>query len=67
MKDDIAIRKAALLKTARMAVRLRHSLEADAELAVVLPRIENLFTQAVQRGELPEVAALLQDVIDNNH
>ena len=64
MKDEIELRKAALLKAARSAVRLRHSLAADEELNRVLPEVERLFTQSVQKGELPEVAALLTAVIN---
>jgi hypothetical protein len=60
-KDDIELRRAALLKAARSAVRLKHSLAADAELNELLPRVETAFMQAVQRGELPEVAGLLRD------
>ena len=31
-KDDIALRKAAMFKAARSAVRLKHSIAADAEI-----------------------------------
>lgn len=62
-KDDIALRKAALLKAARSAIRLRHSIAADEELNEVLPRLEGMFNDAVQRGVLPSVAVLLSDLL----
>ncbi len=60
-KDDIALRKAALFKAARSAVRLRHSLNADAELNELLPVLERTFVSAVSRGVLPEVAVMLRE------
>jgi hypothetical protein len=60
-KDDIDLRRQALLKTARAAVRLKHSLAADAELNDLIPELERRFDAYVQRGELPEVARLLRD------
>jgi hypothetical protein len=59
MKDDIQIRRAALLKAARSMTRLRHSLAADAELNETLPRLEAAFDTAVNSGRLPPVAELL--------
>lgn len=60
-KDDIAMRKAVLLKAVRSNVRLRHSVEADVELNEVLPEVERMFDSAVQRGELPSVEVLLKE------
>lgn len=60
-KDDIELRHAALIKAAKSAVRLRYSIAADAELNEVLPALDRAFTAAIQRGELPEVAALLSE------
>lgn len=60
-KDDIELRKRALFKAARSAVRLRHSIEADAELNELLPRLERQFDSAVSRGVLPEVALMLRE------
>lgn len=60
-KDDIELRRAALLKAARSAIRLKHSIEADAELNTVLPAVELAFDSAVQSGTLPEVAVLLAE------
>ena len=60
-KDDIALRRAALMKAARSAIRLRHSLAADAELNEVIPQLERDFNAAIQRGYVPEVAVMLRD------
>lgn len=60
-KDDIALRRAAMLKAARSAVRLRHSLAADEELNEVLPRLEREFNAAVQQGILPSPAEMLRE------
>lgn len=60
-KDDIELRKRALFKAARSAVRLRHSLEADAELNDLLPVLERAFDSSVSRGILPEVATMLRE------
>jgi hypothetical protein len=60
-KDDIELRKRALFKAARSAIRLRHSLEADAELNELLPQLERAFDSAVSRGTLPEVATMLRE------
>lgn len=60
-KDDIELRRAALLKAARSAIRLKHSIAADAELNEALPALERAFNQAIQRGEVPEVAKLLRE------
>lgn len=60
-KDDIELRKRALFKAARSAVRLKHSLEADAELNEVLPQLERAFDSAVSRGVLPDVALMLRE------
>ncbi len=62
-KDDIEVRKTALLKAARSLVRLRHSLAADAELNEVLPRVAREFDRSVQDGTLPQVAQLLAEFI----
>ena len=46
--------RVSLLKTIRTAVRLRHSLAADAELNDLLPRAEQKFNAAVLAGRLPD-------------
>ena len=60
-KNDIELRRAALLKAGRSAVRLRHSLAADAELNEVIPALELAFDRALMQGTVPEVAALLRE------
>jgi hypothetical protein len=60
-KDDIELRKRALFKAARSAVRLRHSLNADAELNDLLPALERAFDMSVSRGVLPEVKVMLRE------
>lgn len=60
-KDEITLRRAALLKAARSAIRLRHSLAADAELNEVLPALELAFDKAITHGELPKIALLLRE------
>jgi hypothetical protein len=65
-KDDIELRRAALLKAARSMVRLRHSLAADAELNDVLPRVERVFDAQVAAGELPSVAGLLTEFVEGD-
>lgn len=60
------LRKAALLKALRAAIRLKHTLAADAELNDRLPDAEAAFDAALQRGELPDridLDALAQEVV----
>lgn len=58
-KDEVAMRRAAMLKTARSVVRLRHSIAADMELNEVLPRLEASYDASVADGILPETSALM--------
>lgn len=53
-RDKVEMARANMLKTIRTAVRLRHSLEADAELNEVLPQAQARFDAAVMRGVLPD-------------
>jgi hypothetical protein len=46
--------RANMLKVVRAAVRLKHSINADNELAEVLPRAEANFNSLVLRGQVPE-------------
>lgn len=50
--NEFEVRRAAILKAVRSAVRLKHSLRADAELAETLPRVEAEFDQALNAGEV---------------
>lgn len=63
-KSEIEMRRAALAKTARSLVRLKHSLAADEELNTVLPETLAEFDGAVARGELVRhVGPKLDDLI----
>lgn len=53
-KEPAELAKAQMVKAIRSAVRLKHSLAADAELNEVLPEAEAAFDEAVQAGVLPE-------------
>ena len=57
-KDDIEQARANMLKTIRTAVRLRHSLAADAELNEILPKADAQFFKKIQKGELPDAIDL---------
>ena len=50
-KDEVELKRAQVLKTARSAIRLKHSLAADAEINEVLPEIEDRFNRAVAAGK----------------
>ena len=52
---DIQIEKAAMLKALRSAIRLKHSLAADAELAKVLPEFEERINVAMATGTPLEI------------
>lgn len=60
--DEIALRRAELLKRVRSQVRLNHSIAADAELNDILPLAEKAFNAAVQRGVLLDVADVLDAI-----
>lgn len=64
-KSEIEMKRAAVAKTARALVRLKHSLAADREINDLLPDTLDGFDEAVARGELigdPE--AVIRDVLD---
>lgn len=48
--DEFEVAKAAMLKAYRAAIRLKHSLAADAEIAETLPEIERQITEALNAG-----------------
>lgn len=64
-KDDVELRRAALLKAARSAIRLKHSIAADEELNEVLPMLERRFNMAVASGLLPNVGEALKDILSD--
>ena len=49
----------------RTLIRLKHSLAADQELNDVLPDTLGEFDEALARGELRELRASLDDVLDD--
>lgn len=51
----IEVRRAQMLKAARTAIRLKHSLAADAEIAEQLPEIEERIDRALATGEVLEL------------
>ena len=50
-KDNVELELAAIKKTARTSIRLRHSLAADREINERLPEIEANYYSAIQRGK----------------
>jgi len=51
----LEIKKSAMLKAARTAIRLKHALAADAEIAQALPEIEREIDEALAMGERVEL------------
>lgn len=64
-KTPVEIRRAAITKTTRTLVRLKHSLAADEELNKRLPDTLREYDESLARGELKNVAADLDDVLDS--
>lgn len=56
-KDNLEQFKANALKTARTAIRLKHSLKADVEINDRLPGLEAMIEQAFNNGEAFELLA----------
>ena len=48
---DFEIKRAAALKAYRTAIRLKHALAADAEIAATLPEIEERINNALAMGQ----------------
>jgi hypothetical protein len=49
-KTDLEVRKAAIIKAARMSIRLKHTLAADEEINEKLPALEQKIDTALQAG-----------------
>lgn len=49
--DRLEVSRAAILKAARAAIRLKHALRADAEINEVLPRLERDINDAMANGQ----------------
>lgn len=56
VQTDLEIQLAAALKTYRAAIRLKHALAADEEIAKTLPEVETRIMSALQNGEPLELA-----------
>lgn len=54
--NEFEVRKAQMLKAYRAAIRLKHSLAADAEIAETLPEIEAQIDDALTTGERLELS-----------
>lgn len=52
---EIEITKAAMLKSYRAAIRMKHSLRADAEIAKALPLLEAKIDNALHNGKTFEL------------
>lgn len=61
-KTEAELRKAQMVKTIRAAVRLSHSLEADAELNETIPEAEKQFDLSLQRGVLPDPSDIIRQL-----
>lgn len=62
-KTPAEMEKAKIIKAARTLIRLKHSLAADEEMNDVLPDTLAEFDEAVQRGELRELKASLDEIL----
>lgn len=58
-KTDIEMRRAAMLKKARAAIRAHYSTLADERLNELLPALEREFNVSVANGILPSTERLL--------
>lgn len=50
-KTELEIQRVQMLKAARAAIRLKHSLAADREIAEVLPELEEQINAALSAGQ----------------
>jgi hypothetical protein len=48
--NEFEVQRAAALKAYRTAIRLKHSLAADAEIAETLPEVEREIDEALNQG-----------------
>lgn len=62
-KDEVQLRKQAMVKHARGAVRTHYNTIGDRELNDVLPEAEKEFDRLVQKGILPGEAEISDIVI----
>lgn len=50
-KDSVEVELAAIIKTARTSIRLRHSIAADKEINEKIPALETAYYEAVSAGK----------------
>lgn len=62
-KTPAEMERAAVTKTARTIIRLKHSLAADEEINAVLPDTLVEFEEALAQGELRGLRARMDDVL----
>lgn len=56
-----------IAKAARTLIRLKHSLAADEEINNKLPETLGEFDAALERGELKEIAAGLDEILGSDN
>lgn len=62
-KTDAELRRSHVAKVTRTLIRLRHSLKADEDINRVLPDTLEEFDARLSDGELSDVVANLDDII----
>lgn len=62
-KTDEELRRAAVAKTTRTLVRLKHSLAADEELNAILPDTLEEFDAALAAGDVKDARQAIDDVL----
>ena len=63
-KDKFSMQRLFVIKAARSAIRLKHTLAADAEINERLPEIEREFDKAISQGKAfkLDTFALFKDI-----
>ena len=61
-KAEVDQERANMLKSLRAFVRLRHSINADNELNVLLPKAEAIYNAAINRGKVLSIAEVKRSV-----
>lgn len=62
-KTPAEMKRAAVAKSTRTLIRLKHSLAADEEINAVLPDTLDEFEESLAKGDLKELKARLDDVL----
>lgn len=66
-KTQAEMERAKIAKATRTLIRLKKSLEADEEINNILPETLGEFDAALERGELLELQAGLNDALGGNN